>query len=136
MLTREQIVAAARSYIGVRYRHQGRNRLGVDCIGLVVLVGRSCGIEVRDVGGYARRGDGDVLVSQLESQCLRLARGAQQAGDILLLDFGSGPQHIAIMTDAGMVHAYAGARRVVEHRIDEMWAARIVAAYAFRGVEA
>jgi cell wall-associated NlpC family hydrolase len=34
------IVSAARSWLGVPWRHQGRTRQGVDCAGLVVLVGR------------------------------------------------------------------------------------------------
>ena len=37
------IVAAARTWLGVPWRHQGRTRQGVDCAGLVVLVGRGLG---------------------------------------------------------------------------------------------
>ena len=33
-VTREMVVAEARTWIGVKWRHQGRTREGVDCIGL------------------------------------------------------------------------------------------------------
>jgi hypothetical protein len=37
-----------------------------------------------------------------------------------------------------LIHAYngAGVNKVVEHRLDESWRRRIVAAWQFRGVEA
>ena len=40
------------------------------------------------------------------------------------------PQHMAFLTDyentLGMVHSYAPARRVVEHRLDDDWKQRLV----------
>ena len=36
----ETFVAAARGYVGVPWRHLGRSRTGVDCIGLVLLAAR------------------------------------------------------------------------------------------------
>jgi cell wall-associated NlpC family hydrolase len=42
------IIAAARSWLGVPWRHQGRTRQGVDCAGLVVLVGRGLGLDDYD----------------------------------------------------------------------------------------
>lgn len=134
MATREQIVAAARGYLGTPYRHQGRNRRGVDCAGLVVLVARDCGLPVLDMTGYARTPDG-TLVAQMAAQAVQIPCEWAQPGDLYLMRFQTEPQHLAIVTEHGIIHSYAGARKVVEHRIDEMLAARIVAAYAFRGVE-
>lgn len=133
-MTRDEIVAAARSYLGTRYHHQGRNRAGIDCAGLIVCVARDLGVEVGDVAGYARTPDGDSLRRAVEGQAVRVATA--QPGDILLMRFDGDPQHLAIMTDYGMIHSYAQARRVVEHRVDAEWAKRIVAAYQFPGVEA
>lgn len=134
MTTRAQIVAAARKWTGTRYQHQGRSRAGIDCAGLIVRVAQDCGLPVMDMTGYAPTPDGKTLRAALDEQALRVV--LYQPGDILLLRFEKDPQHLAIVTDKGMIHSYAGARKVVEHRIDETWAARIVAAYSFRGVEA
>jgi hypothetical protein len=34
-----------------------------------------------------------------------------------------------------MIHSYAQARRVVEHRIDLLWQRRVVGVYRLRGIE-
>lgn len=132
MTTRADIVKAARSYLGVRFRHQGRNRLGVDCAGLVVLTFADCGIPVRDEFGYGKYPDTAHLRATLAEQ-LTPAVG-MQAGDVVLMRFDRDAQHLGIVTDhpngLGIIHAYAGARKVVEHRIDKQWADRIVAVYS------
>lgn len=133
MTTRQQIIDAARSYLRVPYHHQGRNRAGIDCAGLIVCVARDVGIELQDMGGYPRTPDGKALRSFVEEQGRRVAE--YQPGDILLMRFERDPQHLAIVTDRGMIHSYLGAGKVVEHGIDKTWAKRIVAAYAFPGVE-
>lgn len=135
MSIRDAIVAAARSYLGCRYQHQGRVRAGIDCAGLIIAVARDVGLPAEDMAGYARTPDGKALRAHLDSQAGAIAFADRQPGDILLLAFDRGlPQHLAIATDRGMIHAYAGARKVVEHRIDETWAARILGAYQYPGV--
>jgi len=134
MVTRQQIVAAARSYIGCRYHHQGRNRAGIDCAGLLVCVARDVGISTEgDQGGYSRTPDGRSLKQALDA--FGTPVDAFQPGDFLLMRFDAQPQHIAIVTDVGIIHSYLSARRVVEHGLSDDWRARIVQAYAFPGVE-
>lgn len=132
-ITRQSVVEAARSYLGVRYHHQGRTRAGLDCAGLIVCVAQDLGIPTTaDISGYARTPDGVMLKALLDTAAVPVT--AWQEGDILLLRFDAAPQHLAIVTEAGMIHSYLAARRVVEHRLDEQWRARIVAAYAYPGV--
>lgn len=134
-MKRDEIIAAARRYLGVRYHHQGRNRAGLDCAGLVVAVARDLGVSTAgDMIGYSRTPDGASLKAALDSSAARPVSDFQP-GDILLMRFQAQPQHIAIATDIGIIHSYLMARRVVEHRLDAEWRARIVAAYAFPGVE-
>lgn len=150
MATRNQIVIEARAWLGTRFHHQASAKgVGCDCIGLVRGVGIACGIypadflslpEVQQFKGYS------LLPSnrQLEKGCamfaVPIAVDDAKPGDFVLMRFDGEPQHLAILGDyAGgllsVIHAYAGARRVVEHRLDDVWAARVVAAFAFPGVE-
>lgn len=137
MTTRAEIVAAARSYLGVRWHHQGRNRAGLDCIGLVIAVAKDLGLSDYDINGYARIPDGKTLRATMCEQMDVLKR-EPLPGDVLLFAFQRNPLHTAIVTDApiglGMIHAFANKRMVVEHRLDEVWRSRIVCAFGYRGV--
>lgn len=133
MITPEQIIATAQSYIGVRWHHQGRNRAGVDCLGLVVCTALDNGIPAQDRFGYARQPDGKYLEAELDAQLIRIAE--PEPACVLMMRFHTEPQHVAIMADNGdIIHAYALVRKVVRHRLDVLWASRIVACYRFPGV--
>lgn len=132
-MTPERIVWEARRYLGVPFKHQGRSMAGVDCAGLVVLVGMACGLVAHDETGYPRRPDGYQLLSLLQKHLDRISN--PQVGDVLLLAYHAYPQHLAIRTDKGIIHSYAGARKVVEHVYDKTWQDRLVYAFRFRGVE-
>lgn len=133
MATRADVVRVARSYHGVRWRHQGRTRYGIDCIGLVILVAHELGLSDHDCTDYSRIPDGRQLRQALE--CHLQPTTDQQPGDVVLMRFAREPQHVGILTDIGLIHAYAATRKVIEHRIDKNWSDRIVAAYSFRGIE-
>jgi hypothetical protein len=52
--------------------------------------------------------------------------------------FNADPQHFGFLSGSEpdyLIHAYAGARRVVEHSIDAVWRGRILRAYRLRGVQ-
>jgi hypothetical protein len=57
-MTRDEIIAVARGYLDVPWRHRGRTPTGVDCIGLVCAVGDHFEIAYEDIDGYSRNPDG------------------------------------------------------------------------------
>lgn len=142
MTTREQIVAEAREWIGTRWQHQAAIKgVATDCIGLIRGVGASCGRlphnlhqlpEVAEFLGYGRTPDGrlprflDLFFDKTSDP---------QPGDIPLMRFTGEPQHVGILSDKGIIHAYAQVRKVVEHRMDAVWTGRVVAYYTWRGLE-
>jgi cell wall-associated NlpC family hydrolase len=132
MTTRQQIVDEARAYIGCRWHHQGRSRAGVDCVGLVIRVAHGLGLSAFDIADYSRQPDPTMMRSLLAQHMEPV--GQPQIGDVLLMKFEREPQHVAIVTNQGIIHAYAQARRVVEHRLDSLWKSRIVGAYQFKGI--
>ena len=142
MVTRAQVVAEAREWLGTRWMHQQSLKgVACDCIGLVRGVAAQVGLtppdfeqwpEVRQFAGYSRRPDGRLLTAL--DLFMERNTGPAQIGDVLLLRFDANPQHVAIVSDIGIIHAHASVRRVVEHRLDSVWQGRVVAAYSFRGL--
>lgn len=145
----QAVVDAARGWIGTRFHHQGRlkqcagQRGGVDCLGLLVGVAGELGLKDKhqhawltqcDECDYGHIPDGRKLEARLAELLDEVVDGSRKAGDVLLMRFDREPQHLAIVSDHpqggfGIIHAYAAARRVVEQRLDALWAARIVAVY-------
>ncbi len=122
------------------FKHQGRSREegGIDCVGLLILVGRVCGLG--DVN-YDNRAYGKVASSKLLiGECERhLAPVEQyQPGDVVMCWFTqpSEPHHIGIVTDKNtIIHTHEGIGRVVEHSLTDGWKRHICRAYKYKGVE-
>ena len=146
-MKRADIIIVARRWIGTRWQHQAAVcGLACDCIGFVAGVALEVGSrEARafmarpDLRAYGRQPDPAMLLRVASELLDPLEVREAQVGDILLMRFNAGPQHFGFLsacTPDHMIHAYAGARAVVEHGIDAVWRSRIVGAYALRGVEA
>lgn len=128
----------ARSCIGTPFRHQGRiPGVALDCAGLLIVVAETVGAAHQDVTGYGPNPSGGMLEAALDAQpgLERVLIAQRRAGDLLLMRFAVEPQHLAVFTGDTIIHAYANVRMVCEHRLSAVWAARIVRAYRFRGVE-
>ena len=131
-VTRAQFVAEARRWLGVPWVHQGRNRYGVDCIGLLLVVCRRLGLSDYEVSGYGRSPNADFM--RRECERLMTPTDDPQPGDVLVMRFSREPQHVLIKTDHGVIHAWSVPGRVVEVRMPDAWARRIVGAYTVPGV--
>ena len=126
-------VTAARSYEGVPWRHLGRSRTGVDCIGLVLLAAREAGIELPDPAPYAREPQGTRLLEGILAHTTRVAEAAP--GDVLLFRLGLYGGHVGIASThptwgvPACLHAYAPRRQVVEQPIDAELRAALLGAF-------
>ena len=139
MTTPADVVAAARSWLGVPWLHQGRTRAGIDCAGLLICIARELGLVAPafDVNGYGLQPDGTMA----QACTAHLRPGPLAPGSLLLLQFaGAEPQHLAVIVPyrhAGalaIVHALRPRGAVVEHRIDDIWRRRVAGVFAFPGV--
>ncbi len=126
MYTSDQILAAARSWIGTPFVHQGRLKgVGVDCVGLLVGVGRELGMVAPDfdVEPYPRIPDGVTLLGRAGLHLTPAEPGAPlQPGDIVVVRFRKYPQHFGIVGEhvhggLSIVHADALSDRCVETRL-------------------
>jgi murein DD-endopeptidase / murein LD-carboxypeptidase len=105
-------VTIARSLIGAPFRLHGRRaETGLDCVGVAALA-----FDVGDVPyGYSlRMADADGVAALIAAAGLKHVVRSPRAGDLILLRSGPAQVHLAVMTEAGFVHADASARRVVE----------------------
>lgn len=145
MITRAAVVAEAREWLGTPYHHQARLKgVGVDCAGLVIGVARALGIvgADMDVTGYSRRPDGTSMLAHCDAWMQHVPFDALQPGDVIVLRIEDDPQHMAIAGDyvhggLSMIHSLDrsnGRGSVIEHRLDDSFRSRLVAAYALPGV--
>lgn len=124
---RVALIAAARSYLGVPFRHQGRSARGLDCAGLVAVSLVAIGREPADVTAYGR----EPLDQGLRAMCVAnfgepVSKDEMRPGDVPLMQFRGEPSHVGIVTaypegGLALIHSYAQIRKVVEHRIDPEW---------------
>jgi NlpC/P60 family putative phage cell wall peptidase len=143
MVTRETIVAAARSWLGTPYHHQASLKgVGSDCLGLIRGVWRELhGPEPEAMPAYTRDwGDAtgsETLIAAAGRHLVRLDDAHRAvAGDVLVFrmrDEGVA-KHAGILTaPSRLVHAQEGLG-VVEIEFGRWWRRRAVAAFSFPGV--
>jgi hypothetical protein len=137
-VTGADIVTAARAWLGVRYRHQGRDREGVDCIGLPVCVRADLGLAPMDSSlDYAPLSEGTEMLDYCRAHMQEVDRTAIAPGDILVHMDGA-MRHMAIVSDyapdadsLAIIHAWLPNRRVVECRLDGEFMARVRGCFRF-----
>ena len=137
-LTRQDIVAESRFWIGTPYRHQASLKgVGCDCLGLVRGVWRELiGDEPERAPAYApdwaEAASGEPLADAAARHLIALDRDTFREGDVLLFRWRANlaAKHAAIVTAPNlMVHAHDGAA-VAEVALAPWWRRRL--AYAFR----
>lgn len=134
---RTAMVAAARSFLGVPFKHRGRSRRGVDCVGLVVVALAAVKRTVVDRRHYGRKPEEDGLYEVL---CDHLGdpvpMETMRPGDVVLMAVYASireahlPNHVGIITEYpgggfALLHSLAMNKEVIEHRLDDAWASRI-----------
>jgi cell wall-associated NlpC family hydrolase len=133
-MTDADIIQLARTQLGTPFRHQGRvPGLALDCAGLFVVVATALGLQVQDESGYGRNPWHGLLEQCIGRQPFlrEVPKAEMRRGDVLLMRFSGEPQHIAIHAGATVIHAYESVGCVVEHRLADVWRARVVRVYRF-----
>ena len=133
-------VAVARGYVGVPWRHLGRSRTGVDCIGLVLLAAREVSVVLPDPAPYAREPQGTRLLEGILGHAPRVAEASP--GDVLLFRLGLYGGHVGIASVhpawgvPACLHAYAPRRQVVEQPMDAELRTALIGAFRLPFLEA
>jgi cell wall-associated NlpC family hydrolase len=119
-VTPAAVIAEARRWVGVPFRHQGRSERGIDCVGLPIVVCQSLGLldQRSDVANYDRLPSGE-LVDRLRAHCRPIP--AAVPGSLIVIAWTKIAAHVAICTGETMIHAYESVGRVVEHGYRGRW---------------
>jgi len=146
MTTPDEVVQYARSWMGTRWIHQGRSPLGIDCVGLLVMIVNEFGLDGKgtDMLGYRRTADVRFLRHiKKHSDPVRPLRPVH--GAVGIFNDTNMPCHVgvfAVDSDTGtvtVIHAEAfPAQRVHEQLFDEgnmPMSGRVVDIRYFRGVD-
>jgi hypothetical protein len=147
-LDRRLIEAKAREYVGTPFHQQGRVKgLGMDCAGIVLCVGEDLGLCYRD-GRKIHRFDYkdygmfpvlDAMQTEADKIFVKKALNEMIPGDILTMRAPFIVHHMAIVSQLkqglGIIHAYGGVGKIVEHLLDERWAGRIAGVFSYSGVD-
>lgn len=141
-MTKEELVSAAREWIGTPYAHQGRTKhVGVDCAGVPAGVANDLGLPLEDFIAYTREPNPARMKGYLDRNLVRVSKEQMQPGDVAWIRFNTAPQHLAIVGDypeggLSLIHASnsIGRGSVIEHRLDEQWLQRIVGVWRYEGV--
>jgi cell wall-associated NlpC family hydrolase len=145
MTTHAQVIAEARSWVGTPFAHQQRTKgLAVDCIGLLIGMGRELGMveHAFDFNGYARIPDGHTLLEHCERHMTRITQAEMQPGDAVVVSFDAAPQHFGVLVPyrhggLAIVHAASRYGKVIETRLlfgTSPLSMKFVAAYRLPGV--
>ncbi len=141
MIAREQIVAAARAWVGTPYHHQASVKgAGCDCLGLIRGVWRELlGAEPEAMPAYTRDW-GDVtgaepLLAAARRNLIAIDAASTLAGDVLVFRMRAGvAKHAGILASAEtFIHAVED-EGVAEIGLTRWWRRRLAAAFAFPGV--
>jgi NlpC/P60 family putative phage cell wall peptidase len=139
MSAREDVLLAARGWVGTPYRHQASVKgVGTDCLGLIRGVWREVyGQEPQKPPPYtpdwAEALGEDTLLEAARQHLTEIPAGSALPGDVLLFRMGMGcpAKHAAIVSgESRIIHAYWG-RTVCETRLVPWWQRRVTAAFRF-----
>lgn len=136
------LVAAARSFIGVPFRHQGRTINGMDCIGHLVLSFAAINKPLRNRVDYGRLPANAKLEAALSLHFGPPVAGPPQPADVVVLAWEDDPRYVGLPCHVGIVaphpeprigisliHCYAISGRVIEHGFSADWLSRVVGVY-------
>ena len=137
MTLRSDIVSEARTWIDTPYGHQGRRKgTRVDCVGLVIGVGRTFGLTEFEHKAYTMSPD-PVLMRRLCDENLNPLGTRSQVelklGMVLLLKVDNEPQHMGIVSEINPPFIIHSMRSIRFCREQELNVTDIVVVYDYKG---
>ncbi len=148
MVTSLQVVNTARSFVGIRFKHQGRDvpphpHPGLDCVGVVAKTAHLLGLSDFDWTNYQRMATWSnqfeaCFADNMKREDIRAIR----PGMTVIFRQEQFPCHCGIVgfrpgRGLSLIHAYLPSRKVVEEDFAGEWAKppALMGAFSYHGVE-
>lgn len=138
--SRMDVVIEARAWLDTPFHHQASVKgAGCDCIGLIKGVGVALSLvdynpaspQAQAFANYSILPNSRRMREGLATWLAEIPLHEATLADIYFMAWGHEPQHVALITDKGIIHSYSSVGKVVEHALDDSWLRRIVAAYRY-----
>lgn len=127
MIEVDDLISQARSWIGVRYLHQGRSRHGADCLGFIAAMCAELGSRAYLDAlphNYARNPQA-ILVDAAPKLSKPLDEAIPGALAIFQFPLSKHPSHAGIITrDGTFIHTFEPVGKVVEVGFRAPWLKR------------
>lgn len=133
MFTKEKVVEQAKTWIGTKFRYQGRikknenNNGGIDCLGFILKLCdeleykyNNKTLSFYDTIIYSKKPNYEILKENF-SKFFRIKNIEDiSSGDIVLKQVSKEQSHLMIYTGQTFIHASAITFTVVEHEVDNL----------------
>ena len=139
-ITRLDAIEEARSWVGTPFKHQASLKgVGCDCIGLIKGIGVALNLvdydeksdKAKPYLNYRLMPDSKKMREGLAVFLVPIDVIDAVAGDILFMAWTKEPQHVAFISERGIIHSYSAVGKVVEHTFDKSWKERVMGAYRY-----
>ena len=151
-----QIIAEARSWIGTKFKYQGRvkksnmDQGGCDCLGIIIKIAEQLNLYSKtgqllylyDQTNYEKLPNPQEIIDFCNLHFDQVSPEEMAPGDIVILSFNKKPQHLAIISDTAIsdnisnaqlsiIHSFLGTRKIVEQTLTTYWKKKIHSCYRF-----
>jgi cell wall-associated NlpC family hydrolase len=136
-MDKKKIIEKAREYVGVRFRHFGRSKSGIDCTNLMhisLIAGSEQPDKVPPLPPYSKRPMPRELLKEIKQYMYPIEKEEAREGDIVLMRYGGRALHLALFTGNTLIHAALINRKVIEHPIDPSVKPHIYKYYSFKDI--
>lgn len=139
-LTPEERIARAREMLGVPFLHQGRDTVGIDCVGVLI----HAHAYTAKVPTYPRDPFNQQLEKQLDAifgeplivSTYGVPASDLQEGDVVAMAYAKQVRHVAMVAkhptiegQLSLIHSDSSLEKVTEHILDLKWQKRIRRVY-------
>jgi len=130
---RNDIINEAKKYLNTPFLHQGRNKNGLDCLGLILIVLKNLNLYDKEHKDYSFDVDGNSFYSKLKSNLREIPYNELKNGDIILFNIAGNPQHVGFYYKENnremIIHSYNSIGKVVTHELSFKWKRRIYSCF-------
>lgn len=124
-------------YIKVPFIDHGRQRDGVDCWGLIILIYQDkLGISLPSLDGYTNVKDIHTIGSMMNDRrgshpWMEVPHGEEQEFDVAVFKMSGVPMHVGLVIGGGeMIHCQKGCGTYISNYVkDQSWSRRLVGIY-------